>query len=1299
MAGNPNKENQHAHPSSRPDNIAPNDLQNAYLGSFTVENMAATLVVADAQGIIQYINPYCTNIYGYSQTEMAGTAMPTFWATPQRKWSAIATALENDRFWQGEIEHFTKEGHTIRELASISSIKPKGGGDTHLIKTGQPIQSPAPLRKQAANRLNQKDEAAQGCERSYRQLLENSVDGYFEVDLTGNFTYVNEAACRFMGHPREKMLNSNYRLYVQPEEARRIFKIFNEVYRTGKPSGLMEYEINSGQEAVAVNQTVVVPLHDESGEPIGFCGVVRDLTDLKKAQNDLKTKEEKYRSILANLEEGYYEIDLKGNLTDFNNATCISLGREADEIRGMNYRECVAPASAEKLAHTFERIFETGQPVNLIECELVRKDGTRRFHQMSASLLKDPSGKAVGFFGVSRDRSDEIAMERALRESEASYRGILEMAPDAISINDADTSRYIEVNDAFCQQTGYSREEVIGRSVLDINLYADPEDRKKVVQELRDRGRVDKMEVCFRAKDGTKLIDLLSARIIEFKGMECLLVVATMINPLMEAQEAIRESEKRLRDILDAVPSAISLTTFDEGTYVSANRFFYERTGYTPEETIGRTSLDLDIYVDPDDRHRFIDILNQNGLVDGMEIPVRHKDGSTSVNLWSARVVEYNNENHLLVAANPIDDLKAAQQALTESEESYRRIMEMASSLILITRASNGRIVAANQAFCERTGYSSQELIGRTPIEMGFYTDPDNRKRWIEKLKRDGKVENIEMQFLNREGAVQDDLFSAQFIRFKGEDCVLSVITSITSLKKAQRELQEKEEGQRAILDTAPYAIAIVDQNDLRYRQVNNSFCSNTGYDREEIIGHTAEELNLLVNPTDRDTMDKELRSRGLINGMQIKARRKDGAVLETLISCRPMTFEGRPALLFVSADITELKKAQRRLRDSEEGYRTIIESVPISMAVIRQSDNRYVEANETFCRRSGCTREEYVGHTVREINFYENRSDLGRITKALAEHGRLDNLEIQFREKSGKTRESLVSITPVLYRGEACWLFSSVEITDMKKAQRELDQYRQKLEQMVTDRTRELEAAQRELVKREKLSVLGQLTATVSHELRNPLGVIRSSNFYLQRKSRSADKKQIKHYRRIEEQVTLCDTIVADLLEYTRGRSVSVSRQRLGDWMPEVIEQMTESEEVRISLEMAQDLPPLSHDREKMRRVMINVLDNASQAVTAMAKEAKKASFDYHPEISVKAYKQDDDAIVIRVVDNGIGMDDETCRRAFEPLFTTRARGTGIGLANVKKIIEEHGGQAMLQSRPEEGTEMRIILPCGNCV
>jgi signal transduction histidine kinase len=184
------------------------------------------------------------------------------------------------------------------------------------------------------------------------------------------------------------------------------------------------------------------------------------------------------------------------------------------------------------------------------------------------------------------------------------------------------------------------------------------------------------------------------------------------------------------------------------------------------------------------------------------------------------------------------------------------------------------------------------------------------------------------------------------------------------------------------------------------------------------------------------------------------------------------------------------------------------------------------------------------------------------------------------------------------LYKGGRIEHYS--DITERKQAEKELAKYRDHLEELVKERTRDLEAAQEELIKRERLSVLGQLTATVSHDLRNPLGVIRSSSFYIQRKlGGDVDEKIIKHLNRIEKQIDLCDTIVGDLLEFTRGKASQVIHGEINPLLEEVLEEVSTPEHVVLFGELSPELPMVFLDRDKMRRVMINLIRNALQAVS----------------------------------------------------------------------------------------------------
>ncbi len=261
----------------------------------------------------------------------------------------------------------------------------------------------------------------------------------------------------------------------------------------------------------------------------------------------------------------------------------------------------------------------------------------------------------------------------------------------------------------------------------------------------------------------------------------------------------------------------------------------------------------------------------------------------------------------------------------------------------------------------------------------------------------------------------------------------------------------------------------------------------------------------------------------------------------------------------------------------------------------------------------------------------------------------------------------------------------------ELRRSYSELAEQHDQLEVKVHERTRELEDAQAEIVKREKLSVLGQLTATVSHELRNPLGVIRSSAFFLRNRLGSNDDKVAKHLARIEQHVILCDGIVGDLLEFTRGRLSAKAPGNLNVWLEGILKVIQVPTGIVLERRLAGELPLLRFDPDKLRRVVQNLVENAGHAVADRA--GKDAACGYAPGIVVST-SCCGEAIQLIVEDNGSGMDPGTVERAFEPLFTTRAQGTGLGLAIVRKIVEEHDGTVAVVSRPGYGTQVTVTLP-----
>ncbi len=234
-----------------------------------------------------------------------------------------------------------------------------------------------------------------------------------------------------------------------------------------------------------------------------------------------------------------------------------------------------------------------------------------------------------------------------------------------------------------------------------------------------------------------------------------------------------------------------------------------------------------------------------------------------------------------------------------------------------------------------------------------------------------------------------------------------------------------------------------------------------------------------------------------------------------------------------------------------------------------------------------------------------------------------------------------------------------------------------------------ELDAIQQELLRSERLAALGQLTATVSHELRNPLGTIRTSVFTIAAKIRGAGLGLEPVLERIERNVARCDAIIGELLNYARSQELALQPVVIDAWLDEVLDEQALPDGVVLgrALHSAATLPV---DEERLRRVMVNVLNNACDALTD-AGEAASARSDRI--ITVESRKLSD-RVEILVGDTGRGIPSDVLPKIFEPLYSTKNFGVGLGLATVKQIMEQHGGGVSITNRLSGGAEVRLWLP-----
>ena len=229
------------------------------------------------------------------------------------------------------------------------------------------------------------EEAFRESEAENKRLLESFEDGYFEVDFAGNLTFFNESLCRMVGYSHQEMMGMNNRQYMAAETSKKVFETFNEVFRTGKATKAFGWELLRKDGQIKHVETSVSPVFGPEGDKIGFRGIARDVTERWMAEQACRASEEKYKEILESIEDGYYEVDIKGNFIFFNESMCKILGYPGQKLKGMNNRHFMSEETAKRVFQTFNQVYRTGEASKALCWELIRKDGERSYVETSIS--------------------------------------------------------------------------------------------------------------------------------------------------------------------------------------------------------------------------------------------------------------------------------------------------------------------------------------------------------------------------------------------------------------------------------------------------------------------------------------------------------------------------------------------------------------------------------------------------------------------------------------------------------------------------------------------------------------------------------------------------------------------------------------------------------------------------------------------------------------------------------------------------------------------------------------------------
>ena len=555
-----------------------------------------------------------------------------------------------------------KDGAVGISESSVALIRDKEGRPASFLCVGRDVTR----RKMLEDALRQSEER-------YRSILDNLQDSYFEVDLKGNFTYVNNTFCRDIGYPREEVIGKNYRGTTPESEVRAMFEAFNQVYRTGKPNPRhihMGYRKN-GEMFYA--ETSIDLIRDSQGNITGFRGLTRDVTQTHRLQQALAQSEEKYRSILEEMEDAYYEVDLQGNFTFCNNQVTRDTGYTREEFLHSNYRDIVPFDDVHPLYTVFNRVFGTGRANKGFVHRVVKKDGSIIYVEASVSPIRADDGQIIGFRCVSRDVTERKKMEEALARSEEKYRSILEQIDEAYYETDL-PGNYIFANEQACRLLGHPMDELIG---MNFKQVVPPEDIDYTFRAFNRVYRTGEPNRAFEhrvvKKDGTVLYAEASVTLIRKADgtVTGFRVLSRDVTERKKLEEALRQSEEKYRSILEQMEDSYYEVDL-RGNFTFVNDACCRDLGYSREELIG---MNFNRVVPSEDLTPVFDNFNQvyrTGEPNrGFSHMVKRKDGT--IGYAEANISLIRDKQGKAVG------FRAVSRDVTERKKMEQKLAEMAT--------------------------------------------------------------------------------------------------------------------------------------------------------------------------------------------------------------------------------------------------------------------------------------------------------------------------------------------------------------------------------------------------------------------------------------------------------------------------------------------------------------------------------------------------------------------------------------------------------------------------------------------
>jgi PAS domain S-box-containing protein len=634
-------------------------------------------------------------------------------------------------------------------------------------------------------------------ESDHRTLTELSPVGIATYGPSGNLVYLNKQAREILGIEPDAPLPASIALEEESGSAgASVFSPIAQVLERRAP--LIGLQLwcrlpDGSRKALYLNAAL---LGEDNREVHGVVATLEDITERMQALEMLHKSEMFLASLLESIPVPVFYKDAEGRYSGCNSAYETFFGIKKDNFIGKTVFDLSPPELAAVYHAKDQELFQQAG-IQRYEAQLQTLALGRRDVVFNKAAYKDTSGKVAGIVGAILDITERKRSEEALRQSEERFSSLFRLSPDSIVLSELDTGIVVDVNDTFVDFHGRPREEVLGKTLEELNFYVDDAQLRELLDRVRKEGHALNFEARGRGKDGAEVIFSLSSQVMMIGEKRYRMTVARDITERIRAEQELRENRRLLETILNTVPLAIFWLD-RSSTFLGCNQTFANIIGLeSPQAVIGMTELTLPV---PEERRALHQADNEEVMATlkaklHFVEPMPQRDGSTG---WieASKLPLLDDEGQAVGVLGMFEDITErlnAVEKLKQSEERFSRLFRLSPEAIMLIDAETRTIADANEAFSTLTGHALEDIIGHNTLELGFYVDPAVRDKFYSVQATQGHVDNIEFEARRKDGRIIICSISGQSMEIGGRPHLLVMVRDVTELKKMQEMMIQTE--------------------------------------------------------------------------------------------------------------------------------------------------------------------------------------------------------------------------------------------------------------------------------------------------------------------------------------------------------------------------------------------------------------------------------------------------------------------------------------------------------------------------